>query len=276
MIILDLVVLVLSMLMVFSLGAAIGSFLNVVVYRLPAGESLIHPPSRCPHCQHRLAAKDNIPVLGWLLLQGKCRYCQAAIAWRYPLVEMFTGFLFLVVFWQFDWSLQSASLWLLGSWLLALSLIDLDTLTLPSALTQSGLVVGFCASLLQAYIPSPSLSTLITAGLGAIAGAVVGLWLLDGVRIIGSLLFNKEAMGSADPKLAAMIGAWLGVSHLLLALFVACAVGAIVGSSVMALQRLDRQQPMPFGPFLALGAVTTALWGDRILNLYLQIFFPLV
>ncbi len=276
MIILDLVVLVLSMLMVFSLGAAIGSFLNVVVYRLPAGESLIHPPSRCPHCQHRLAAKDNIPVLGWLLLQGKCRYCQAAIAWRYPLVEVFTGFLFLVVFWQFDWSLQSASLWLLGSWLLALSLIDLDTLTLPSALTQSGLVVGFCASLLQAYIPSPSLSTLITAGLGAIAGAVVGLWLLDGVRIIGSLLFNKEAMGSADPKLAAMIGAWLGVSHLLLALFVACAVGAIVGSSVMALQRLDRQQPMPFGPFLALGAVTTALWGDRILNLYLQIFFPLV
>ncbi len=276
MIILDLVVLVLSMLMVFSLGAAIGSFLNVVVYRLPAGESLIHPPSRCPHCQHRLAAKDNIPVLGWLLLQGKCRYCQAAIAWRYPLVEVFTGFLFLVVFWQFDWSLQSASLWLLGSWLLALSLIDLDTLTLPSALTQSGLVVGFCASLLQAYIPSPSLSTLITAGLGAIAGAVVGLWLLDGVRIIGSLLFNKEAMGSADPKLAAMIGAWLGVSHLLLALFVACAVGAIVGSSVMALQRLDQQQPMPFGPFLALGAVTTALWGDRILNLYLQIFFPLV
>ncbi len=276
MISLDLVVIVLSMLMVFSLGSAIGSFLNVVVYRLPAGESLIHPPSRCPHCQHQLAAKDNIPVLGWLLLRGKCRYCRAAIALRYPLVEAFTGFLFLVVFWQFDWSLQSVSLWLLVSWLLALSLIDLDTLTLPSALVQSGLVVGVCTSLLQAYIPSPSFSTLITAGLGAIAGAVVGVWLLDGIRIVGSLLFNKEAMGSADPKLAAMIGAWLGVSHLLLALFVACTVGAIVGSSAMALQRLDRQQPMPFGPFLALGAVITALWGDRILTLYLQVFFPLV
>ncbi len=276
MIFLDWVTLALSLLTVLSFGAAIGSFLNVVVYRVPAGNSLIHPPSHCPHCQHTLSAQDNIPVLGWLLLQGHCRYCRAPIARRYPLVEALTSFLFLVVFLQFDWSIQAVSGWLLVSWLLALSLIDLDTLTLPDAIVKPGLVVGLILYPLSAYLTEPTLDTAIRQGMIAIAGAVLGIWLLDFIRVLGSLLFKREAMGAADPKLAAMIGAWLGAPHLLVALFVACLAGAIVGSSAMALQRLSRQQPIPFGPFLALGAIITALWGNHLVHLYLKIFFPLV
>ena len=127
---------------VFALGAAIGSFLNVVVYRLPAGISLLWPPSRCPHCLHKLGKTENVPVLGWLWLRGRCRWCKTPISPRYPLVEATTGLLFCLLFWQFSLSLNTLAYWTFASWLLALSLIDLDTMTLPNPMTQSGLVVG--------------------------------------------------------------------------------------------------------------------------------------
>lgn len=270
MIALDWVVIALSTVIVFSLGAAIGSFLNVVVYRIPAGQSLVHPPSRCPHCQHTLSPQDNIPVLGWILLRGRCRYCRTAIAWRYPLVEALTGFMFLVVFLQFDWSIQTIRYWLLGSWLLALALIDLDTLTLPDVLIKPGLIVGVVLYPWQAYVTAPTTETVVQHGIGAIAGAVVGLWLLDSIRLVASLLMGQEAMGIADPKLAAMIGAWLGVSNLLIALFIACAAGAMLGAVTILLRRRSRRQPIPFGPFLAVGGFVAALWGQSLIRLYLQ------
>lgn len=270
MIALDWVVVALSIVTVFSLGAAIGSFLNVVVYRIPVGLSLVYPPSRCPHCQHTLSPQDNIPVLGWILLRGRCRYCRGAIAWRYPLVEALTGLLFLVVFLQFDWSIQTMSYWLLGSWLLALALIDLDTLTLPDILIKPGLIAGLVLHPWQAYAAVPTIETLVNYSMGAIAGAVVGLWLLDGVRLVASLLMGQEAMGIADPKLAAMIGAWLGVSNLLMALFIACAAGAMLGAGTILLRRRSRRQPIPFGPFLAFGGFVAALWGQSLIRLYLQ------
>ncbi|MCS6812647.1 MAG: prepilin peptidase [Cyanobacteria bacterium] len=266
----DWVVIALSTVIVFSLGAAIGSFLNVVVYRIPAGQSLVHPPSRCPHCQHTLSPQDNIPVLGWILLRGRCRYCRTAIAWRYPLVEALTGFMFLVVFLQFDWSIQTIRYWLLGSWLLALALIDLDTLTLPDVLIKPGLIVGVVLYPWQAYVTAPTTETVVQHGIGAIAGAVVGLWLLDSIRLVASLLMGQEAMGIADPKLAAMIGAWLGVSNLLIALFIACAAGAMLGAVTILLRRRSRRQPIPFGPFLAVGGFVAALWGQSLIRLYLQ------
>ncbi|HEY9702383.1 MAG TPA: prepilin peptidase, partial [Allocoleopsis sp.] len=127
---------------VFGLGSAIGSFLNVVIYRIPAGLSILHPPSRCPHCKHQLGITENIPVFGWLLLQGKCKHCHSPISIRYPIIETVTGILFLFVFWTFDVSLYTLGFWIFLSWLLALSIIDLDTMTLPGVLTKSGLIVG--------------------------------------------------------------------------------------------------------------------------------------
>lgn len=253
---------------VFLLGSAIGSFLNVVIYRIPAGLSLLYPPSRCPHCLHPLSAADNLPIVGWLWLKGRCRYCQARISWRYPCIEAVTGLLFVAIFWQFGVTGQTIGYWVLVSWLLALSLIDLDTFTLPNSLTQSGLVVGL---IYQGVVGAPNPQPLMNG----ILGAVLGIWLLDGITFIGSLVLKQEAMGGGDAKLAAMMGAWLGWKCLLVAGFFACVCGAVVGGGAIALGLMSRRQPIPFGPFLAFGTLITLFWGETILSFYLQLFFPL-
>ena len=142
----------LAAVIVFLLGACFGSFINVVVYRLPAGLSVIRPRSRCPHCLHQLDNRENIPVLGWLWLRGRCRYCKSPISIRYPLVEAATGILFLLIFWTFDLSIQTLGYWIFISWLLALSLIDLDTMTLPNPLTKSGLIIGLVFQLFVGFV----------------------------------------------------------------------------------------------------------------------------
>lgn len=260
---------------VFALGASVGSFLNVVVYRLPAGLSLVYPPSRCPQCLHRLGKSENVPVLGWLWLKGRCRHCQHPISARYPIVEGVTGLLFVFTLWAFGWSWQTVGYWAFLSWLLALSLIDLDTMTLPNPLTQSGLVIGLLFQAMLGFLMSATLSGALMQLIHGIVGAVVGLWLLDIIAIAGSMALGRSAMGAGDAKLAAMMGAWLGWKYLLLAGFLACAIGAFAGGGAIALGWLDRRQPMPFGPFLAIGSVLAVFWGSAILSTYMRVFFPL-
>lgn len=270
----DLAVWLLQVLIVFGLGAAIGSFLNVVIYRLPAGVSLLYPPSRCPQCLRSLKPYDNVPVLGWLWLRGRCRFCRAPIAARYPLVEAATGLLFLVVFWSFNLPLPGLGYWVFFSWLLVLALIDLDTLTLPNVLTQSGLVAGL---IFQAGLGWGQLGTVAgIAGhlMGGIVGAVVGLWLFDLLAIAGSFIFGQVAMGGGDAKLVALIGAWLGWKYMLLTGFLACVLGAFGGGGAIALGLISRRQPIPFGPFLAAGAVLATLCGDALIGTYVRVFFP--
>jgi leader peptidase (prepilin peptidase)/N-methyltransferase len=262
---------VIASVLVFAFGAAIGSFLNVVVYRLPAGISLLYPPSRCPYCFHKLGKAENVPVLGWLWLKGRCRWCKTKISFRYPLIETVTGLIFLLVFWQFNYSINTLGYWAFLSWLLALSLIDLDTMTLPGSLTKSGLVLGL---IFQAIIGwqidrASGIANQLMFGIG---GAVLGIWLLEIIRIFGSIIFQQEAMGDADGKLMATIGAWLGWKYVFLASFLACGVGALVGVGAISLGLLDRKQPMPFGPFLALGGALTLFWGDWLLSTYLKYF----
>jgi leader peptidase (prepilin peptidase) / N-methyltransferase len=257
------------------LGASIGSFINVVVYRLPAGISLLYPPSRCPKCFTKLAPKDNIPILGWFLLKGKCRYCREPISWRYPLVEAIAAVLFwsVAAFWGFSVPLQTLLAFALFlSWLLALSLIDLDTMTLPNALTQSGLVFGLIYQVFSQPSPFDSL-------IGGIVGAVVGIWLLPAIIFfiqigvfIGDLLNfpvgslkGKELMGGADSKLSAMIGAWLGWEKLLVAQAIATVVG-LFGN----LSKIGTGKPFPFGPFLAFGGAIALFYGDKIIKNYLD------
>lgn len=260
---------------VFVLGASIGSFLNVVVYRLPAGLSLVYPPSRCPKCLHQLGKRENVPVVGWLWLKGRCRHCKTPISVRYPIVEGVVGLLFVVTFWVFGWSWHTAGYWAFLSWLLALSLIDLDTMTLPNPLTQSGLAVGLVFQALLGFLINASLAGALTQLMHGILGAVIGLWLLDIIAIAGSMLLGQAAMGAGDAKLAAMMGAWLGWKYLLLAGFLACAIGAFAGGGAIALGWISRRQAMPFGPFLALGAAIVVFWGDTILSAYFRVFFPL-
>ena len=254
--------------LVFILGAAVGSFLNVVVYRLPAGLSLITPPSRCPQCHTLLKPYDNVPVLGWLWLKGRCRHCHAPIAKRYPLVEFVTAVLFLITFIVFEVSLQTLGYWLLISWLLGLALIDLDTMLLPNALTQSGVIVGLIFQGINGLAHQGQITGLATGVLEGFLGAVVGIWLFDLVRIGGTLALGQEAMGAGDAKLAAMIGAWLGWPLMLVSSFLACLVGAVIGGGVMALGLIGRRQPIPFGPFLALGAGLAIFVGDPLITAY--------
>jgi leader peptidase (prepilin peptidase) / N-methyltransferase len=260
---------------VFAVGASFGSFLNVVVYRLPANLSILWPPSRCPHCLHQLGKRENIPVLGWLWLRGRCRHCKSRISVRYPLVEGFAGLLFLLVFWKYGVSIQTLGYWAFLSWLLVLSLIDLDTMTLPDSLTQPGLIIGLVFQGTVGFLQASQLPEVSVHLMISIVGAVVGLWLFDIIALGGSIVFGQAAMGGGDAKLAAMMGAWLGWKYLLLSGFIACAVGAFAGGGAIALGWLDRRQPMPFGPFLALGAGLTVFWGEAILSTYLRLFFPL-
>jgi leader peptidase (prepilin peptidase) / N-methyltransferase len=269
----DLLLTIPAMLIVFCLGAAIGSFLNVVIYRIPAGLSVLYPPSRCPHCLTRLRKQENIPVLGWLWLKGRCGHCRSPISPRYPIVEATTGLLFLLVFFGFGISVQTLGYWALLSWLLALALIDLDTMTLPNPLTQSGLVVGLAFQAIVGW-SNAGLTGAIQGLITGIIGAVVGIWLLHGITIVGSVVFQKEAMGAGDAKLAALMGAWLGWQNLLVAGFLACVVGAFGGGGAIALGWLDRRQPMPFGPFLALGTVIAVFYGNSLISTYLRFLFP--
>ncbi|MDJ0735207.1 MAG: A24 family peptidase [Nostocaceae cyanobacterium] len=259
---------------VFAFGSSIGSFLNVVIYRVPAGLSVISPPSRCPRCLNQLKAYDNVPVLGWLWLKGRCRFCKSKISFRYPVVEAITGIIFLLIFLIFKVSLLTIGYWAFCSWLLALSLIDLDTMTLPNPLTQSGLVLGILFQMTLGFFTIGTWEGLVNHLMGAIGAAVLGLWLFDAIAILGSIMFGKAVMGAGDAKLAAMMGAWLGWKYLLLAAFLACAFGAVVGGGAILISQRQWGQKMPFGPFLALGAVVTVFAGEAILSTYLSLFFP--
>ncbi len=248
-----------------------GSFLNVVAYRLPQGQSILWPPSRCPRCQRPLTWRDNVPVAGWLLLRGRCRYCRGAISPRYPLVEFSTGLLFVLTVWRFDQPTLILGYCLLISWLLALSLIDLDTLRLPNALTQPGLIAGLVFHAGVGWGEAGFVG-LVRGLVASLLGAVVGLWLFEGVAFIGSIAYGQTAMGGGDAKLAALLGAWLGWQQQLLAGFLACALGALFGIFGLASGRLGRRQAMPFGPFLALGGTLSLFFGRALISTYLGWF----
>ncbi|MEM8721868.1 MAG: prepilin peptidase [Cyanobacteria bacterium P01_G01_bin.39] len=255
----------------FIFGACIGSFLNVVIYRIPARISLIHPPSRCPKCLHSLGVTENVPIFGWLWLRGKCRWCQVKISSRYPIIEATTGLLYVLVFWRFGYSIETIGYCAFVSWLLSLSLIDLDTMTLPSSLTKSGLVLGLVFQGIIGWQLSQG-KGLANQLMFGISGSVVGIWLLELIALVGLIMLGQQAMGDADGKLMATIGAWIGWKQVLLSSFIACGVGSIIGGGAIALGILGKKQPMPFGPFLALGGVLSLFWGDALIDFYLNTF----
>jgi leader peptidase (prepilin peptidase) / N-methyltransferase len=250
-------------------GASIGSFLNVVIYRLPSGLSILYPPSRCPNCLKRLSPLDNIPIIGWFLIKGKCRYCHQKVAWRYPFIECLTAFAFWLIVTNF---MGQPIVIVLGSclfvsYLIALAAIDIDTMTLPNALTQSGLVLGISYHIGMS-VNNPTQINFLNQSIASILGAVVGIWLVDLVRMFGFWLLQKEAMGAGDAKLAAMIGAWLGWQELLLTLLIAAVLGTLVGVMIVNSRNSGKTQPYPFGPFLAIAAIISLIYGEQILSKY--------
>jgi leader peptidase (prepilin peptidase) / N-methyltransferase len=252
--------------LVFGLGACVGSFLNVVIYRLPAGVSLLWPPSRCPQCGHQLGWTENIPILGWLLLRGRCRHCHTAISARYPLIETFTAVLWLATFWRFGATWQTAGYCLLLSWLIALAMIDLDTMTLPNPLTSSGLVLGILFQTFVGYQETQTIAGAAQYFIGSIGGMVLGIWIYDLIQVLGSLLMGQLAQGGGDAKLMGMIGAWLGWSGVVLTGGMASLVGSIVMGGAVLLG--SERRKFPLGPFLAAAAVVSLFAGSGIIAAY--------
>lgn len=263
------------------LGLIVGSFLNVVTYRLPRmleREWLMHcaelsgtpvavtepfnlvvPRSRCPHCGHAISALENIPLLSYLVLRGRCRGCQAHISLRYPLIELMTGILSAWVAWHFGFGWPAFGALLLTWTLVPLTAIDFEHQLLPDKLTLPLLWLGLVFNLGQNY------TSLQSAVIGAIAG-YLSLWcVFHGFK----LLTGKEGMGFGDFKLFAALGAWLGWQMLPTIILLAAATGAVTGISLIISRRLQQGVPMPFGPFLAAAGWIALLWGHQLTDAYL-------
>jgi leader peptidase (prepilin peptidase)/N-methyltransferase len=240
-------------------GLVVGSFLNVVIYRLPKDESLVVPRSHCPACQVPIRVSDNIPIVSFLLLRGRCRACGHPIAWRYPLVEGLTGLLFAMTVAQFGATLQAAFLLALLCGLVVVSFIDLDHQVIPNIITLPGIPLGLVSGLLLGQPPV----------LDRLIGALAGAGFLYLVLFYGGVLYGQEAMGEGDLNLVAMVGAFLGWKAVVITILVGCLVGSAVGLSLIALRRLDRRQHIPFGPFLSMGAAVSLFWGDHLISWYL-------
>ncbi len=267
------------------LGLLVGSFLNVVIARLPVmltrqwqaqcleladptaetvpaetPFNLVTPRSHCPHCGHRIGALENIPLLSFLWLKAKCSACKQSIAWRYPGVELLSGVLSTLVVWHFGFGLAALAALLLTWALIALAFIDIDRQQLPDAITLPFLWLGLMVNVFGGFTGLPA------AVIGAVAG-YLSLWL---VFQLFKLVTGKEGMGYGDFKLFALFGAWLGWQMLPLIILLASLVGAVVGLAFIFLKDRDRRLPIPFGPFLCAAGWLAMLWGDKMLGWYLQ------
>jgi leader peptidase (prepilin peptidase)/N-methyltransferase len=246
----------------FILGAVIGSFLNVCIYRIPAGESIVHPPSRCPACGAGIRWHQNVPILSYLLLRGRCAACRVRISPRYPLVEALSGLLFALVFFHFGFQWATPVYWLFAASLIVITFIDLDHQIIPDVISLPGIVVGFICSF---AVPRLSWSD-------SLIGILVGGGSLYLVAVGYELLTKKEGMGGGDIKLLAMIGAFLGWQAVLPVIFLSSFVGSLVGVPIMLLKKADSKLAIPFGPFLAAAALFYLFWGPPLIRWYLGLF----
>jgi leader peptidase (prepilin peptidase)/N-methyltransferase len=268
------------------LGLMVGSFLNVVIYRLPVmmerewrlqcqslfgipGDSnnkpdelfnLVSPRSRCPHCHNLITAINNIPVISYLFLKGKCKHCNSRISPRYPVVELLTGILTGFVAWHFGYSLQTFFA-LIFTWsLICLSMIDFDHHLLPDDITLPVLWLGLACNIFNMFTSIHS----------SLIGAIVGYGILWIIFISFKLLTGKEGMGYGDFKLLALLGAWLGWELLPLIILLSSLLGALIGVTLIIIGRQSRDKPIPFGPYLAIAGWIALIWGRDITDIYLK------
>lgn len=251
------------------LGLIVGSYLNVVIYRLPRGISTVMPRSRCPECGAAIRAVDNVPVVSYLLLGGRCRDCRARISWRYPLLEAATSALFLASFLRFGISFEAPAAALLCALLLTLAMIDFDHMILPDRLTFPAIALGI---LLQPFLPWARLwDGPWGAMAGAVLGALVGSGILLAVWAAWYLIRREEGMGLGDAKMLAAIGAFLGWKGVLVSLFFAALAGSVVGLGLMAWSGSGGKTRLPFGTFLALGGLIALFAGETLVQAYARL-----
>ena len=270
----------------FIVGLIIGSFLNVCIYRIPEESLSIHSPrhSFCPSCGNTIRVYDNIPILSYFILGGKCRYCKAKISIQYPLIEFLTGAFFLLFLYTFQLSLTFVVACIFVSLLIAISAIDLKHFIIPNELSYSGMIIGLILAIITAVINRKPIY--VTYG---IVGMFIGGGIIAAIGWFGKLLFRREAMGIGDVKLMAMIGMYLSwwpyqqmtftkylfrsIRLLILVLCISAFVGAITGAFAMLFRKDESRNVIPYGPFLAAAAILTLLYGENIWTWYLGFLF---
>lgn len=247
-----------TLIFVAAAGASVGSFSNVCIYRVPLHLSIVHPGSYCPNCKTPLAPWDNIPVLSYLFLRGKCRYCGSGISLRYPVVELLTALFYLLLYIKFDLPV-AITYAILVSALLVITFIDIDHMIIPNVITFPGIPIGLV--LTYFFLPHSIMDSVI----GMLGGS--GFFLLTFFTYL--IIMGKEGLGMGDVKMIAMIGAFLGWEKVFLTIFLASLLGSIIG---IIIERSFKAR-IPFGPFLASGAVLSIFFGDKLIEYYFNFTF---
>ena len=246
------------------MGLCIGSFLNVCIYRLPISKSIVHPRSMCSNCGTPIASYDNIPILSYLWLRGRCRHCSAKISLRYPMVELLGGLLALGTYLKFGLTVEALIYYAFCSILLVVTFIDLDHRIIPDFITLPGIPICFAAAF---ALPDVTY-------VEALLGILIGGGSLLAVAWMYNLITKKEGMGGGDIKLLAMIGAIVGWQGVLFTIFVASLVGTLAGMAVMLQSRKGMKLAVPFGPFLSIGSITYIFFGTSLISWYFNLLSP--
>jgi len=244
-------------------GSVIGSFLNVCIYRIPQNIAIARPRSYCPKCSKPIRALDNIPIISFVILKGRCRNCDKKIRLQYPAVELLTALLTIAVVWKFDFTILTIFYLSLVYILITISFIDLEHMIIPDGLVLAAAMLGLMASILNILPigwPDSAYGALLYGGVMA------------GVGYVGKLVYKMDALGGGDVKLAGVLGLYLGWKMSMISLLLAFLVAALFVVVGLAVGRLSRKQLIPFGPFLAMGAIMTLFWGEQLFNWYLHLF----
>lgn len=260
----------------FIMGGLIGSFLNVCVYRIPAGLSVIKPRSRCPKCENPVIWYDNIPVFSWLILGAKCRFCKEPISWQYPLVEAITAVLFYFVFLRFGLSIATPVYMLLSAGLVLVTFVDLTDWTIPDEVSIGGMPVGIACAALAMMVDDTGL--LLDNPVMSLAGLAVGFGVLYGLDMISLLVLKKKGMGFGDVKLLAMLGSFFGPIGVLVIIVIASFFGSIIGVGMIVATRGKETDVgeenvghyLPFGPYIVLGGLAYMFIGPQLIEFYLS------
>ena len=249
-------------LFVFFLGLIVGSFLNVCIYRIPRNISIVLPSSRCPACNAIIMPWDNIPIFSYLFLGGRCRICKTKISLKYPVVEFLNGVFYVLIFWRFGFEWHTLLYFIFCSTLIVISFIDLEFQIIPDKITMLGIPIGLILG--SFLLPDPFMRYSILGFKASILGFVIGGGLFYAVAII-----SRGGMGGGDIKMMAMVGAVLGWKAVILVTFLGSFIGAVVGIFLIIFKGKSRKTKIPFGPFLALGALITLFYGEEIFYWYL-------
>lgn len=252
----------------FLLGSAIGSFLNVCIYRIPRDKSIVKPPSACPGCGKPIRPFDNIPILSYILLKGKCRDCGTKISIRYPIVELLTGILFLFLYRQFGFTFELIVFMIFLALLITISFIDIDFQIIPDMLSIGGVILGFLLAILRPFFRylDPRFGIL-----DSLYGIAIGGGLLFAIAWFYQFFTKREGMGGGDIKLLGMIGAFCGWKGVVFSLVSGSVFGTVVGIPLMIIKGKDSKYAIPFGPFLSLGAIVYVFKGNSLIHLLFKI-----